>query len=135
MTTGMQNQKAAVDSGQWLLYRYNPALEEQGKNPLLLDSRAPTLPLDMYMNMENRFRLLAKTRPEQAKAMLELAEEDVRVRRSMYEYLAGRPLSKTEAASAAPEPAAKSEGNGHNGSGNGHKQDLEAIGPAVASKN
>jgi pyruvate-ferredoxin/flavodoxin oxidoreductase len=85
------------------------------------------------MNMENRFRLLAKTRPEQAKAMLELAEEDVRVRRSMYEYLAGRPLSKTEAASAAPEPATRSEGNGHKG--NGHKQDLEAIGPAVASKN
>lgn len=127
MTTGMQNQKAAVDSGQWLLYRYNPDLEEQGKNPLLLDSRAPTMPLDIYMNMENRFRLLAKTRPEQAKQMLELAEEDVRVRRSMYEYLAGRPGSGREP-EPGPEPSAKTEGNGH-------KPELEPIGPAVASKN
>jgi pyruvate-ferredoxin/flavodoxin oxidoreductase len=121
-----------VDSGQWLLYRYNPNLEAEGKNPLQLDSKSPTLPLDMYRNMENRFRLLAKTRPEQAKAMLELAEEDVRVRRSMYEYLAGRPVTglQPEPAPAEPEPTAAPVGNGHNG----HKQDLESIGPVVASK-
>ncbi len=132
MTMGLHDQKAAVDSGQWLLYRYNPNLEVEGKNPLQLDSKSPTLPLDMYRNMENRFRLLAKTRPEQARAMLELAEEDVRVRRSMYEYLAGRPVTgpQPEPAPAEPEPTAAPAGNGHNG----HKQDLESIGPVVASK-
>ena len=92
------------------------------------------MPLDIYMNMENRFRLLAKTRPDQAKMMLELAEEDVRVRRSMYEYLAGRPVTgrepEPEPAAPAPEPAVKAEGNGHNG----HKPELGEIGPAVAGK-
>ena len=133
MTTGMQNQKAAVDSGQWLLYRYNPDLEEQGKNPLLLDSRAPTMPLDIYMNMENRFRLLYKTRPEQAKQMLELAEEDVRVRRSMYEHL--QPGSRGAGLRPSLPLPRRRPGQGRGQRHNGHKQDVQAIGPAVASKN
>jgi pyruvate-ferredoxin/flavodoxin oxidoreductase len=102
MTHGMQNQKAAVDSGQWLLYRYNPDLEEQGLNPLMLDSRAPTLPLDQYMNMENRFKMLYKSHPAEARKLLTEAEADVDHRRKFYEYMAGRPakpLAQT------PEPA------------------------------
>ncbi len=92
MTKGMQNQKAAVDSGQWLLYRYNPDMEEQGRNPLTLDSRSPTMPLDQYMNMENRFKMLYKTHPEHARQLLAQAQDDVDYRRKFYEYLAGRQI-------------------------------------------
>ena len=64
----MQHQKAAVDSGQWLLYRYNPTLIARGENPLMLDSRTPKLPLEQYMYLENRFKMLTKIDPDEAKA-------------------------------------------------------------------
>ncbi|MEO8285206.1 MAG: pyruvate:ferredoxin (flavodoxin) oxidoreductase [Chloroflexota bacterium] len=90
MTKGMQNQKAAVDSGQWLLYRYNPDLEEQGQNPLTLDSRPPTIPLEQYRDMENRFKMLYKSHPDHARQLLAEAEDDAAHRRKFYEYMAQR---------------------------------------------
>jgi len=90
MAKGMQDQKAAVDSGQWLLYRYNPDLEAQGENPLVLDSRAPRIPVEQYMYMENRFKMLTKTRPEEAKHLLAEAQQDVNTRWQLYEYLSAR---------------------------------------------
>jgi pyruvate-ferredoxin/flavodoxin oxidoreductase len=107
MTTGMQNQKAAVDSGQWLLYRFNPDRERQGENPLQLDSRAPKIPLEQYLYQENRFRMLTRSHPEQAKQLLREAQADVYTRWHLYEYLAARkpdapkksePQEETEAA-------------------------------------
>jgi pyruvate-ferredoxin/flavodoxin oxidoreductase len=93
MTTGMQNQKAAVESGQWLLYRYNPQRAEQGENPLTLDSRAPKIPVQQYLMMENRFKMLTLSKPEVAKRLFKEAQEDVDTRWAMYEYLAARPFS------------------------------------------
>jgi pyruvate-ferredoxin/flavodoxin oxidoreductase len=90
MTTAMQNQKAAVDSGQWLLYRYNPERARQGENPLQLDSPAPKIPVGRYMYMENRFKMLSKSKPEDAKRFLKEAQEDVTARWKLYEYLAAR---------------------------------------------
>jgi pyruvate-ferredoxin/flavodoxin oxidoreductase len=90
MTTGMQNQKAAVDSGQWLLYRFNPALTQRGENPLLLDSHPPKIPVENYLNLENRFRMLTQSKPEEAKRLFKEAQEDVNRRRKFYEYLAVR---------------------------------------------
>jgi len=90
MTTAMQNQKAAVDSGQWLLYRYNPERARQGENPLQLDSPAPKIPVGRYMYMENRFKMLSKSKPEDAKRVLKEAQEDVNARWKLYEYLAAR---------------------------------------------
>ncbi|MDQ1265129.1 MAG: pyruvate-ferredoxin/flavodoxin oxidoreductase, partial [Bacteroidota bacterium] len=58
METPLKNQKAAVDSGQWLLYRYNPDNPKIGKNPLTLDSKQPKIPVAEYLNMEIRFRML-----------------------------------------------------------------------------
>jgi pyruvate-ferredoxin/flavodoxin oxidoreductase len=98
MTTAMSNQKAAVDSGQWLLYRYNPERVKTGENPLLLDSRAPTRRLQDFMLMETRFKMLTKSKPEAAKRLWEEAQKDVLDRYCLYEYLAQR---KT-----APEPKA-----------------------------
>jgi pyruvate-ferredoxin/flavodoxin oxidoreductase len=89
MTTGMQNQKAAVDSGQWLLYRYNPDRAKKGENPLQLDSPAPKIPVSRYMYMENRFKMLTKSNPEDAKQLLKEAQDDVDARWRFYQHLAG----------------------------------------------
>ena len=94
MTTGMKNQKAAVESGQWLLYRYNPDRAEQGENPLTLDSRPPKLPVIEYLHMENRFKMLEMSKPEVARELFAQAQEDVKLRWAMYEYLASRSFEK-----------------------------------------
>ena len=74
---GMEQQKAAVNSGYWPLFRYNPDLVAQGKNPFQLDSRAPSIPLKDYIYNETRYTMLVKSNPEHAKKLLELAQEDV----------------------------------------------------------
>ncbi len=93
MTTGMQDQKAAVDSGQWLLYRYNPDRAAAGENPLTLDSRSPTRKVQDFMQMETRFKMLTKSNPEHAKLLWAEAQHDAEVRYKFYEYLASRKLS------------------------------------------
>jgi len=93
ISTAMQNQKAAVDSGQWLLYRYHPDRVAEGKNPLMLDSRPPKLPLVDYLRMENRFRMLEMSQPDMARKLFAEAQEDVNTRRALYEYLANRPFN------------------------------------------
>jgi pyruvate-ferredoxin/flavodoxin oxidoreductase len=90
MTTAMQNQKALVDSGQWLLYRYHPERAEQGENPLQLDSRAPKIPLEQFLYLENRFKMLTKSKPEEAQRLLAQSQKDVQARYRMYEYLSAR---------------------------------------------
>jgi pyruvate-ferredoxin/flavodoxin oxidoreductase len=107
MTTGMQDQKAAVQSGQWLLYRYNPDRAKQGLNPLQLDSSPPRLKLEQYLSMENRFKMLTKIKPEEARRLFALAQEDVERRWRFYESLAARDLQpKDTAAKPAPPPPA-----------------------------
>jgi pyruvate-ferredoxin/flavodoxin oxidoreductase len=90
MQVGMEHQKAAVESGQWPLFRYNPDLEEQGKNPFVLGSKAPKIPVQEYMYMENRFKMLTKSKPEVAAQLLEEAQGDVNKRWAYYQYLADR---------------------------------------------
>ena len=88
MTTAMQNQKAAVQSGQWLLYRYNPELAAKGENPLHLDSAPPKMPVADYLKLENRFRMLTKSKPEEAKRLFEQAQQNVKSRWQLYQQLA-----------------------------------------------
>lgn len=90
MTTGMNHQKALVESGRWLLYRYNPELRKDGKNPLQLDMKAPKQPVEQSMYQENRFKMLTKSKPEVAKQLLEQAQAEVDARWQMYQYLANR---------------------------------------------
>jgi pyruvate-ferredoxin/flavodoxin oxidoreductase len=90
MTTAMNHQKELVDSGRWLLYRYNPLLTDQGKNPLQLDMRSPKVPIDKTVYSENRFAMLTRSQPEEAKRLMKLAQGDVTTRWAMYEYLAKR---------------------------------------------
>jgi pyruvate-ferredoxin/flavodoxin oxidoreductase len=88
MRTGFDQQKLAVDSGSWVLYRYDPRRADQGLNPLQLDSRAPKLPLKDYIYNETRFRMLTQSKPEEAERLLALAQQDVKERWRMYEQLA-----------------------------------------------
>ncbi len=89
MTTGMTHQKSAVNSGHWPLYRYDPTLREQDKNPLQLDSKAPSIPFEEYAYKETRFKMLTKTKPERAKMLLEEAQKDVNRKWESYQKLAG----------------------------------------------
>ncbi|MEA5604118.1 pyruvate:ferredoxin (flavodoxin) oxidoreductase [Nostoc sp. UHCC 0252] len=92
MTTGMNHQKTLVESGRWLLYRHNPELLNQGKNPLQLDMRSPTQSVEHSMYQENRFKMLTKSKPEVAKHLLEQAQVEVDARWQMYQYLAKREI-------------------------------------------
>lgn len=97
MQTAMSHQKAIVESGRWLLYRYNPDLVAQGQNPLQLDSRAPKKLVSETFNAENRFKMLTKTKPAEAKILWAEAQEDVDTRWQMYQYLAARQLANPAA--------------------------------------
>jgi pyruvate-ferredoxin/flavodoxin oxidoreductase len=91
MMYGMEQQKVAVQSGYWPLFRYHPALAAQGKSPLQLDSRPPSIPIDKYMYNETRFTILKNSDPETAEKLLRLAQEDVDARWRLYERLAAAP--------------------------------------------
>jgi pyruvate-ferredoxin/flavodoxin oxidoreductase len=99
MTTGMSDQKVAVESGQWLLYRYHPERGAAGENPLILDSRTPTRKVQDFMQMETRFKMLTKSNPEEAKKLWGEAQEDAQTRYRLYEYLAQRKGEKEVAKS------------------------------------
>ncbi|HET7853911.1 MAG TPA: pyruvate:ferredoxin (flavodoxin) oxidoreductase [Candidatus Methylomirabilis sp.] len=92
---GMEQQKAAVLSGYWPLFRYNPNLVKEGKNPLQLDSKPPTLPLEKYIYNETRYTMLARSKPDQARWLLQLAQEDVRARWKLYEHWAAMQVDGT----------------------------------------
>ncbi len=85
---GMDQQKAAVQSGYWPLFRYHPDLMKEGKNPLQLDSKPPSLPLQKYIYNETRYTMLAHSKPKAAQQLLELAQEDVLTRWRLYEQWA-----------------------------------------------
>jgi len=102
MTHAMSNQKAAVASGQWLLYRYHPEKAEKGENPLTLDSLKPRIPLKDYFNMENRFKMLSKTNPETADALFRSAQDDVLERWKFYEFMSRRMQKTPPEANAGP---------------------------------
>ena len=90
---GCDQQKAAVLSGYWPLYRHNPDLAKLGKNPFQLDSRPPSLPLEKYIYNETRYTMLAHSDPEAAKHLLKLAEEDVRDRWRLYTNMAAMSMN------------------------------------------
>jgi len=88
MSNGLAEQKMAVNSGAWVLYRYNPLLRNEGKNPLILDSKEPSIDMEEYMYSELRFRALKQTNPEKAALYLDRAREEATRRYEMYKHLA-----------------------------------------------
>jgi pyruvate-ferredoxin/flavodoxin oxidoreductase len=85
---GLTQQKAAVQSGYWPLIRYNPNLPREGKNPLTLDSKAPSISLEEYIYKETRYSMLTKSKPDRAKLLLQQAQEEVLSRWKLYEHMA-----------------------------------------------
>ncbi|HVZ19311.1 MAG TPA: hypothetical protein VG897_19485, partial [Terriglobales bacterium] len=114
---GLDQQKLAVQSGHWPLFRYNPLLKEQGKHPFVLDSKAPTVPLEKYIYNETRYSMLKHSNPEVAQELLKEAQHDVDERWKLYESWAAMPANGKGAkpALAAPKQetvgAAKGSGN------------------------
>ncbi len=97
MQKGLQQQKAMVDSGRWLLYRYDPRRTEQGENPLILDSRSPKISIEQAMYSENRFKMLTRSNPDEAKRLAKLAQTDADTRWQLYQALAARSMLVTPA--------------------------------------
>jgi len=90
MGVGARQQKLAVDSGQWLLYRYDPRRADRGENPLQLDSPAARLKVQEFLLSENRFKMLTKSKPEDAKRFFAQVQTDSEKRWDFYQFLAGR---------------------------------------------
>jgi pyruvate-ferredoxin/flavodoxin oxidoreductase len=90
MTRGLEQQKLAVDSGIWPLYRFDPRLEAEGKNPFTLDSKEPKADVKDYMYNEIRFRSLRQFKPEAAEEYLEQARKAAARRYQNYKYMADR---------------------------------------------
>jgi pyruvate-ferredoxin/flavodoxin oxidoreductase len=96
MTKGIDAQKKAVACGHWPLYRYNPDLRAQGKNPLVIDSRDPSLPVADYVYAENRYRMLRTANPDLAARFLRRTEEDVKRRWEFLKHVAARSFKPSE---------------------------------------
>jgi pyruvate-ferredoxin/flavodoxin oxidoreductase len=88
MKKGLAQQKLAVNSGAWVLYRYDPRLKAEGKNPLQLDSKAPTAKVSDYAYNENRYRMLLNQDEERAEQLMRAAEIDAAQRWSLYSQMA-----------------------------------------------
>ena len=87
MSNPQQIIKEAVDCGYWQLYRYNPALAEEGKNPFIMDSKEPTGSYQEFLRKETRYTSLLKTKPEIAEKLFERAEEEAKERVKKYQHL------------------------------------------------
>jgi pyruvate-ferredoxin/flavodoxin oxidoreductase len=105
MKKGLVQQKLAVNSGAWQLYRYDPRLVDEGKNPLQLDSKAPSIPVSEYAYNETRYRMLLQSDEDRAEVLMKLAQQDAERRWKLYEQLAAMDFSKGQA----PAEAAKTE--------------------------
>jgi len=109
MAYGCEQQKLAVDSGVWPLYRFDPRRVAQGEPPLVLDSCAPKATVEQYMRNESRFRMLEGLGPERAKRLLSGASLEAERRIALYRHLSEWHAAAPAAATtpAAP-PAGKS---------------------------
>jgi pyruvate-ferredoxin/flavodoxin oxidoreductase len=94
MVYGIDQQKNAVNSGHWPLFRYNPMLAREGKNLFQLDSRAPSIPLEKYIYNETRYTMLVNSDPEEAKKLLNQAQENVNERWKLYQHMANMSFEK-----------------------------------------
>ena len=88
MAKGLEQQKLAVQSGHWPMYRYDPRLAEQGQNPLIIESKEPTIPLSQYAYNETRYKMLTQLDEERAEVLMKEAEHDAKSRWTLYQQMA-----------------------------------------------
>jgi pyruvate-ferredoxin/flavodoxin oxidoreductase len=103
MARGMEQERLAVQSGHWPLYRYDPRRRAEGQNPLQLDSKEPSIPLREYAYNENRYRMLAQSDRQMAERLLEAAQQEVRERWRIYAHMAEMDVEPDKAAWAGEE--------------------------------
>ena len=101
MAKGLEQQKLAVQSGHWPMYRYDPRLAMQGQNPLIIESKEPSIPISQYAYNETRYKMLTQLDEARAEELMREAQQDAKSRWTLYQQM-----------------AAMHYGNG-NGSGNG----------------
>jgi pyruvate-ferredoxin/flavodoxin oxidoreductase len=87
MTMGLDEQKKAVQTGHWQLFRYNPDLAKQGRNPLIIDSKTPDLDFKDYAMNENRYKILSKVNPAIAEQTFKEADVKAKERYSIYKKM------------------------------------------------
>jgi pyruvate-ferredoxin/flavodoxin oxidoreductase len=88
MAKGLDQQKLAVTSGAWPVYRYDPRLTEQGENPLVIESKEPVTRLEDYVYNETRYRMLLQSDEARAEKLLQEAKQDVKSRWTLYQQMA-----------------------------------------------
>ncbi|MBU0753515.1 MAG: pyruvate:ferredoxin (flavodoxin) oxidoreductase, partial [Planctomycetes bacterium] len=96
MTTGVDQQKKAVNSGHWVLMRYNPDLLKEGKNPLQLDSKPPTMSFSEFAYSETRFKALKRLSETHAAELMKEAELATKNRSDLYRMMAKMDYSEGE---------------------------------------
>jgi pyruvate-ferredoxin/flavodoxin oxidoreductase len=94
MKYGLNQQKLAVKSGVWPIYRFNPDNVKEGKNPLKLDYKEPSIPVKDFAYNETRYRMLLQSNEERAGELLKLAQEDANARWVKYSQMAAADYSQ-----------------------------------------
>ena len=87
MSKGLEAQKKAVETGHWPLFRFNPELRAEGKNPFTIDSKEPVVPFMEFANGENRFKQLLRKNPDVAKTLFDQAQKNVKLKYALYKQL------------------------------------------------
>jgi pyruvate-ferredoxin/flavodoxin oxidoreductase len=88
MAKGLEQQKLAVQSGHWPMYRYDPRLAEKGQNPLLIESKEPTIPISQYAYNETRYKMLTQLDEQRAEELMQEAQQDAKSRWTLYQQMA-----------------------------------------------
>jgi pyruvate-ferredoxin/flavodoxin oxidoreductase len=88
MAKGLEQQKLAVQSGHWPMYRYDPRLAEEGKNPLIIESKEPSIPLSQYAYNETRYKMLTQIDEARAEELMKEAQQDAKSRWTLYQQMA-----------------------------------------------
>jgi pyruvate-ferredoxin/flavodoxin oxidoreductase len=88
MAKGLEQQKLAVQSGHWPMYRYDPRLAEEGKNPLIIESKEPSIPMSQYAYNETRYKMLTQIDEVRAEKLMKEAQHDAKSRWTLYQQMA-----------------------------------------------
>ncbi|MEW6286665.1 MAG: pyruvate:ferredoxin (flavodoxin) oxidoreductase [Chloroflexota bacterium] len=88
MAKGLEQQKLAVQSGHWPMYRYDPRLAAQGHNPLVIESKEPSIPITQYAYNETRYKMLAQLDEARAEELIQKAQQDAKSRWTLYQQMA-----------------------------------------------
>jgi pyruvate-ferredoxin/flavodoxin oxidoreductase len=95
MARGLEQQKLAVQSGHWPMYRYDPRLIEEGKNPLVIESKEPSIPLSQYAYNETRYKMLTQMDEARAEELMKEAQQDAKSRWTLYQQMASMHYDRT----------------------------------------